>query len=120
MGECGCGNFSAQYQLPGPDGTVYAIQKYEACDYCDTPHGVVVHRFSPEGAKTWGADELPLLPFHQMHGRDFDGQTAAIPVVHPGALWKELARHSTGDEDERVVDEDGLREALAAAVFEAK
>ena len=59
--ECGCGAFQAEYQLPGPDGLIYALHVSKPCTDCSTPLGLMIYKFNPKEAGEWGVVQLPVL-----------------------------------------------------------
>lgn len=119
MGACGCGDYAADFKLPGPDGIVYAIEVRTPCDYCSTPAGVVLHRFTATGAKEWGADKLPEFVFPKSGDRDYEDSSRGLAVVDPSLLWAALVR-AGGDALEEALLEDDAEAALREAVAETR
>lgn len=119
MGECGCGNFSAKWKLPGPNGVLYAIEVYPGCSYCDNPAGVVVYRVrtDDDAFDVAGLPELPIQVYQReplfadMPSDPISGE-AFIPIVHTGSVLDVIAE-TFGDQ---IVLEDGdkvpLREQI--------
>ncbi len=86
MGQCGCGDYHPEFQFPGPDGSVYTLEIYDSCRYCETPMGVVVthHRKLTDENDDYAVRELPLLPFTDLG----DSLSASVPLVDPNCLLK--------------------------------
>lgn len=75
MGQCGCGDFHPQFTLPGPDGSVYALELFTGCHDCRAPPGVVVARLSGEQLDVWEVEhikELELRPRPEPDGTEPD------------------------------------------------
>lgn len=108
MGECGCGDTTPEFRLPGPDGITYGIEIYGSCHYCETPAGVVIYRFDAAEAAVWldGVEDAPLMAYDPE--RPTNAQLA-IPIVDPEFLMKAL-------EDAVEVEPSDMRLALPAAV----
>jgi hypothetical protein len=122
MGSCGCGDFCADYRLPGPDGSVYSIRTYLACNNgCDTPHSVIVYRFSTlDSAKEWGVDSLPELPFGTFNGKPYEGNDAWLPVIHPRILKEHMmawVKPVAKEYDPEGAVEDAVEHCLTDAVI---
>lgn len=118
MGACGCGDYQPMFQFPGPDGVVYALEFYTGCEDCGEGPGVVIHRHGAEGRRTWGVDDLPELPFHDLGAPE--GQFAA-PILSWEAARRRfvpLARDpdKPDDFDAKMAVDDILREGLRFAV----
>ncbi len=56
MDNCKCS--SQFFQLPGPAGTRYIIQKYFGCDYHDLTPGIFIEHLAIDDCQ----EEYPLLP----------------------------------------------------------
>jgi hypothetical protein len=92
MGECGCKNFHPDYGLPGPDGSVYALQIDPGCPYCDEHRvGVVVQKLSGEAVEDWDAKHLPKFPIRPIGGRNF--QEGVLLVVNPDHVADDLIKY---------------------------
>lgn len=116
MCECGCGDYEGDFRLDGPDGIIYAIELKHPCRNCDAPGGIVIHRFSAELAREWGADQLPRFPFMTLRdGKEFDGTSGGIPVIDVQTMVHALDEHPYRDEDGEAVDED-VSHAIHAAL----
>ncbi len=111
MGECGCGDFAAEWKLPGPNGVLYAIEVYPGCSYCDNPAGVVVYRVRTDD-DAFNVAGLPDLPIG-VYQREplFEGQAsdpvsgeAFIPITHTGAVLELIAERFG---DVTVLEDDG-------------
>lgn len=86
MGQCGCGDFSAWWQMPGPSGIAYAVELYGGCEYCDMPVAVRLYRMDED--RDFWVDDLPEIPFMPYAPTDTsqDGEL----FLHPDALEKLL------------------------------
>lgn len=122
MGSCGCGDFNARYQFPGPVGVTYAFEVFAGCSNCGTPAGIIIYRFGTDGAKTW-CDGLQGLPIRTYAERgigepqpgDIDGEFMQH-VIDPEILIEKL-KARTGDAmlpdaDEEEEDEVSVRDIL--------
>jgi hypothetical protein len=109
MCQCGCGDFAADYQLPGPDGVVYTLRMFRGCDNCRIPAGVVVGRFTAEEAPRWHADRLPAL---DLSG---DCDERLLPVLDPEKLKKRMVQFAKANGTE--YDPDGLVEDAVDHTF---
>ncbi len=90
MGSCGCSDFDPKYKLAGPKGSVYAIEITHPCHYCQSPAGVVFHKFTKkDDMRDWEINELPDLPFF---AENVDQPLAAILVVDPWLLKEVIAK----------------------------
>lgn len=78
MGACGCGDYSADYQFPGPDGTVYALALFAGCGDCGLGPGVIIHRHGGRSRDDWDVDHLPEAPFREV---DTDYAELAVPLL---------------------------------------
>lgn len=123
MGECGCSGFAPQFQMPGPNGTIYAIRVYPGCDYCDAPVGIDIDRLDEKAQREWMADGLtPPLKFHPV----CEGmENAALPVVHPSILERRLAEYLIGadcsdDVGAEVTAEEFIRECFGNVLSESQ
>lgn len=88
MGQCGCGDFLPQFKIPGPGRSLYTLQVYMPCDYCQTPAGVIVSRLDgPEEIESWDAQHLPDLPFNAVSNRHHE---KFLGVADPKAIAKHL------------------------------
>lgn len=114
MGECGCGNFNADLQLPGPDGLTYIIQVYPSCTYCDTPIGLIIHRMTSEQVRSWDAEQLPEPNWD-------DDNSTVVTILHPTVVLDVLRKLAgSGKSDEYEIDgflQDHVGEAVREAVF---
>lgn len=82
MGECGCGATSLDYKFAGPEGITYGIEIYSGCYYCDTPAGVVLHRYTQED--DWSEailEHVPEAPFLGWQGATEGWGEVALPVI---------------------------------------
>lgn len=71
MGACGCGDYPGGKKFPGPKGVVYTLVVYPGCSDCDTPAGVVIHRWNATGEdRDWHEHDEPL------EFRDYEGRVA--------------------------------------------
>ena len=118
MCECGCGAFGGGFRFPGPDGIVYLLELYPGCGDCDTPAGVIIHRYQDtEEQREWFGDQ-PEMPFIDFQGNPPNALTGssefAQPIVNAGAVVKALAK-SHGD----MLVRDGKEEYLLGELIEA-
>lgn len=113
MGQCGCGDFSAWWQMPGPDAIVYAVELYGGCEDCDTPVAVRLYRMDED--RDFWVDDLPEIPIMSYAPADTsqDGELF-LPVLHPNALEKLLVK-AMGSW--KILDDDG-EEWTAAEYYE--
>lgn len=95
MCECGCSNFAPDFQMPGPDGTIYAIRIYLSCETCDSPAGIDIDRLNATAVERWMDCPAPALPFRSV---DEGMEGAAIPILHPRVLRRRLAGYLVGQE----------------------
>ena len=119
MGQCGCGDYSADYQLPGPDGIIYAFDYYWGCDYCDVPPGWCVYRFTEEEASHWDVQDLPHLPIIPYFKGGTDGE-AWLSSVEIDPLHRLVSKmvsdiKAGGDDNPEEID----RVDMAAILKEA-
>ena len=116
MGACGCGDYSADYQFPGPDGIVYALAIFAGCEDCGLGPGVIIHRHGERSRRDWDVDHLPQAPFHEVES---DYAELAVPLL---SLEKARARFiplMLGERDEaEITVNDMLREGLRPAVWD--
>jgi hypothetical protein len=110
-------DFMPDAQFPGPDGSVYTVQIYMPCNYCETPLGVDIQRVDPEGQELWLVDDsVPQLEFR---GLDLGIAAALTNVVDPQRL-KGLLKTTLVDELEPdlldVILDDFMREEFHKAV----
>ena len=83
MGSCGGGDAGGEFKLPGPDGSVYVVQRYAGCQECRSPAGVVIYKMLLLDGDAWGAREIPDLALGQDGGGDTDGDgEILIPVAN--------------------------------------
>lgn len=73
MGQCGCGDFYPQFKLPGPNGSIYAIELFSGCHDCRSPAGVSIVRLSGEQLQEWEAEHIPLLEWAERSRLRGDG-----------------------------------------------
>lgn len=117
MGSCGCGDGFGDFHFPGPGGTVYTLQVYRGCPDCETPLGVFLSRYKPEGAASleWEeALESPPAPWN-------DRNEVPVAILDPEALRKVLCEYLGADlglnrEDLEITLEDAFRECLPKAL----
>lgn len=106
MGSCGCGDYHADFRLPGPNGIVYTIALHRGCEECGTPHGLVIHRHDTEGQRAWRTDEVPELPFVPYDGGYPIPAEASLAVLHPDDLRDAIREHlESADREDWPVDE---------------
>lgn len=101
MGECGCGSNAPDFQFDGPDGVKYAVELYRGCNYCSTPVGIVIYRFTdPESIEMFldGVPELPVINYGTKDYPSVDGE-ATFPIVDAEQLLKSLKKHVTEAQD---------------------
>lgn len=67
MGQCGCGDFYPEFTLPGPDGSLYAIELFSGCHDCHAPAGVHIAKLSGEQIGEWEAEYIPKLELHPLN-----------------------------------------------------
>lgn len=96
MGACGCGDFRGDLRFPGPGGDVYVIDLYHGCDYCGTPAGIVLHRFTPDEAVRWGVDQAETLDVTQ------DG--VGVPVMDPEIMRRLMVKEAASEMKEAIDD----------------
>lgn len=91
MGACGCADYHAEFQFPGPKGVIYAIGFYNACGYCQVPAGFTLYRHdvTDETARVYW-EHLPLLVFRSYD--DAGGTEGEYPLnlVDLSRLKKEM------------------------------
>ncbi len=111
MGQCGCGDYQGEFQFPGPGGSIYSLEVYPGCDYCDQGPGIVIHRHvSEDGKVNWGVREQFALPFREFG--DGDGE-AAVPILDLDA-FRGAVRDASDDLD---IDRQGeLKHELTRAL----
>ena len=119
MGQCGCGDTTPDYQFPGPDGVIYAIQIYQSCHDCQSPAGVEIYRFDPnsEDTEDWvrGVPELDFMGYPHDDTRDAQ---AFISVLDPEHMVAALVKVAEEDGDDRPQpSETAVRFALPEAVY---
>ena len=85
MGSCGCGDYHADYRLPGPDGIVYTIALKRGCEECGTPHGIVIYRHDARSQREWRTDDVPELPIVPYTDGEVNGE-ARLAVLDPADL----------------------------------
>ncbi len=96
---CPCSDFAPSFQLPGPDGAVYAVEIYVGCEACGTGPGVALHRFDDrKAARDWSVPELPRLTF------DVGDGVAFLQVLDPDKL-REGLKEWLGEVDEDDEDD---------------
>lgn len=116
MGACGCGDYSADYQFPGPDGTVYALAIFTGCEECDLGPGVILHQHGERSRRDWDVDHLPSAPFHRVES---DYAELAIPILDLEKARARFIPFLLGDQDEaKITVDDMLREGLRPAVWD--
>ena len=125
MCECGCGEFHADFKMPGPNGTVYLLQVYPSCDNgCDMPAGVRIMKIKPE--REWAglsdiecAEEAEFFDVGGLGDKSADGGEYGadffVSVVHVRQLQKQL-----GEDGDCYLDERQLRAAVEATFAEDK
>ncbi len=116
MGSCGCMNFNPDAQFPGPDGSVYTIQIYRPCDYCETPLGIDIQRIDAEGQEMWDTEGLPQLKFEQID----EGLHAALSTaLHLDKLKERLKATLDSEVEPDLLDvilDDFMREEFHKAI----
>lgn len=108
MGQCGCGDFYPQFTLPGPDGSVYALQLFNGCHDCRAPAGIVINKLSGEQLDMWEIEHIPKLELRPTpdHKPDCEFREACLVTVDVEKLAKYI-----GFEDDLVEVYRGLAEA---------
>jgi len=121
MGSCGCGDYMADFRLPGPDGTTYTISLYRGCEYCSAPPGVVITRHDADEAETWGDEQLPALDWYEFDRAGVNAE-AGIPCVDMDALKQAIADglkfEDECDKEDRHSQDDEGRKWLAESILE--
>jgi hypothetical protein len=119
MGQCGCGDFNASLKLPGPAGTLYAIQLYYPCAQCETGAAVIIHRLTEAEATQWGVPDLPEPRWAEY------GEAAEhwIQVLDPDRLKERMtafARESGSEYDPVGLVEDAVDHCLVDAIDDTR
>lgn len=116
MGACGCGDYSADYQFPGPDGTVYALALFAGCADCDLGPGVIIHRHGEQSRRDWDVDHLPQAPFIEV---DRDYAELAVPMLSPEKARARFIPLMPGKRVEaKILVSDMLHEGLRSAAWD--
>lgn len=122
MGSCGCGDFAGKYRFPGPGDVVYVLETYPGCDYCDTPAGVVVHRFRDVDEERFWFESLPELPFRNHRGNPTaDDDTCSEffqPVIHPEKVMERMVKLGASFQVTDDGDQFQLSELIEADPYE--
>jgi hypothetical protein len=112
MGSCGCGDFHGDWQFPGPGRDTYVLEVHPGCQDCGTAAGVMLYRFSPPEARTWGIDS----PQTRVPGLPVDREGLGVPVLDPKVLAELMAKWAGPNVAE--YDADGLVHDGVRACFE--
>lgn len=86
MCECGCVSMGEFWQMPGPDGSIYVIQKYPGCHDCSSPSGVILRKLDKNDI-----DYFDYKYFKELKFRDDFDKSAEIPFVDEAHLARELS-----------------------------
>lgn len=115
MCECGCASFTADFQLPAPEGKVYLLNLRPPCPECDTPVGVIIERVDPKSEPHRDfMEHVPPLPFVKVNA---DWVECAIPLIAPRPLREQLVGEVTATED---LDNRDVANALADAMLRTR
>jgi hypothetical protein len=113
MGSCGCGDYAGEFKLPGPDGSVYVIQRYAGCNYCMSPAGVIVYKMLLLDGDPWETSKLPDLPFGHDAGGEPGDEEILIPIAHAPEFVKGLKPWFEGRWEEYFEPDDDSGDQLA-------
>lgn len=84
MGQCGCGDFNADFKFKGPGNITYVLQIYDSCEYCETPAGVIIYAMNPKDCKMWDVEHLQEVKIEDVG--------TAFAVIDPFELGKKLSK----------------------------
>jgi len=116
MGQCGCGdiNLIAARPVPGTDG-VLAVDEYRGCRECETPIGLMLFFFNPEGQERWveGWSGMRLgAPLEPSENGEDGGYGWVFPFIGQSELVK-AAREHEGLKDVHPSNYETLAELLS-------
>jgi len=116
MGQCGCGDYSPSFKMPGPRGIVYTISFYRACDYCETPSGIIINRMDKRSQRDFDVGDLPDAPFNAYSETEPINGDLCLAVLDPAHLRAAVEASFLGMDEEEMADK--TNESIADTVVE--
>lgn len=115
MGQCVCGDYTAEKKFTGPDGFVYTYGVHESCQNCDSPAEVTITKIPLADFDHWCLDEIEEVPFEQALDE------IRIAVLHPRILIEKLTAFAKerGPEYIHSMNPEELIEGLAGFIEDA-
>lgn len=116
MCECGCISMGEFWQIPGPNESIYVIQKYPGCHDCSSPAGIIFRKLDQNDIDLFDYRHLKSLDYREV----FD-KSAEIPFIDEENLKKELSIYLLAAMENGMFDQiwaDTLAEEFAKIFME--